>query len=66
MLRSSAEFRNRNFQLVPYGSLLNSLFVDTDSDIDLTLIIDDSKEEHIDLLAKVRSVLIAAEQSKSN
>ena len=66
MLRSSAEFRNRNFQLVPYGSLLNSLFVDTDSDIDLTLIIDDSKEEHIEILAKVRSVLIAAEQSKSN
>ena len=66
MLRSSAEFRNRNFQLVPYGSLLNSLFVDTDSDIDLTLIIDDSKDEHLDILSKVRSVFIAAEMSKSN
>ncbi len=42
MLRESNFFKDEKFEIVIFGSLENGLFEKTQSDLDLTMIIDES------------------------
>ena len=49
--------RYANPELKIYGSVANSLFYDSISDLDLTLLVDDFKIDHEALLSELRKEL---------